>query len=127
MNEKQSFNLDELMSELNLKDYMGESQELDGKLKEIQEKRKDELRKKLRQKTNNMRNNRSGKILREQNQINSLKENPLFQNIGNGNEDEIKKVIETMASSFSKDPKQKKNIKKQMEKLVEKIKEPEIL
>jgi hypothetical protein len=127
MNEKQSFNLDELMSELNLKDYMGENQELDGKLKEIQEKRKDELRKKLRQKTNNMRNNRSGKILREQNQINSLKENPLFQNIGNGNEDEIKKVIETMASSFSKDPKQKKNIKKQMEKLVEKIKEPEIL
>lgn len=127
MNEKQSFNLDELMSELNLKDYMGESQELDGKLKEIQEKRKDELRKKLRQKTNNMRNNRSGKILREQNQINSLKENPLFQNIGNGNEDEIKKVIETMASSFSKDPKQKKNIKKQIEKLVDKIKEPEIL
>lgn len=121
--EKQQFNLNDIMSNLNLKDYMGQSEELDNKLVEMENKRKNDLRQKLRQKTNNMRNNRSGKSMREQSQINALKENALFQNINNNSEEEIKKAIETMASSFSKDSRQKKNIKKQVGKLVEKMKE----
>lgn len=122
--EKQQFDLAEIMSKMNLKDYMGQDPELDKKLMELDEKRKNDLKQKLRQKTNNMRNNRLGKSSREQSQINALKENPMFQNIGNTSEEEIKKAIEMMASSFSKDPRQKKNIKKQVGKLVDKMKEP---
>lgn len=122
--EKQQFDLAEIMSKMNLKDYMGQDPELDKKLIELDEKRKNDLKQKLRQKTNNMRNNRLGKSSREQSQINALKENPMFQNIGNTSEEEIKKAIEMMASSFSKDPRQKKNIKKQVGKLVDKMKEP---
>ncbi len=123
-NEKQKIDLAEIMSKMNLKNYMGEDPELDKKLMELDEKRKNDLKQKLKQKTNNMRNNRLGKSSREQTQINALKENPMFQNVGNTSEEEIKKAIEMMASSFSKDPRQKKNIKKQVGKLVEKIKEP---
>jgi hypothetical protein len=124
--EKQQFNLNEIMSNLNLKDYMGQDPELDKKLKELDEKRKNDLKQKLRQKTNNMKNNRLGKSTKEQTQINALKQNPMFQNIQNTNNEDIKRAIETMASSFSKDPRQKKNIKKQVEKLVEKMKEPQL-
>jgi hypothetical protein len=38
----------------------------------------------------------------------------------------MKDVIEKMASNMSNDPRQKKNIKKQIEKLVDKIKQPEL-
>ena len=86
---------------------------------------KEDLKKKLRDKRNALKNNRLGKIYQEKNQIKALKENPLFQNIngGNANDTDIKNTIESMASNMSNDPKQKKNIKKQMNHLIEKMKE----
>jgi len=117
---KQSLDLKDLMSQLNLKDYMGVNPELDQKITELENKRKEDLRNKLRNKTNNMKNNRLGKGFREQNQINALKQTPLFDNIQNN--EEMKNAIDRMVSSMAKDSKQKKNIKKQVEKLVEKSK-----
>lgn len=125
LEQNQSFNLEDLMSQINLNDYKGVVPELDNKIKDLQLKRKEELKQKLRAKTNNLRNNRMSKEIRENNQINNLKENPMFQNINNG--EDTKKIIETMASSMSKDSKQKKNIKKQIEKLVDKMKTQEIV
>jgi len=87
---------------------------------------KEDLKKKLRDKRNALKNNRLGKKYQEENQIKALKENPLFQNINGGyaNDSDIKNTIESMASKMSNDPKQKKNIKKQMNHLIEKMKEP---
>ena len=126
MDEKKSFNLADLINPeiLNpeiLNKYEGLSEEIIVNEVEDPEKRREALRKKLRAKTNTMRNNRSSKDMKEKNQINMLKENPLFQNIGNTDEDTMKKIIESMASKMTNDPKQKKNAKKQMEKLVEKM------
>lgn len=124
MTTQNTFDLKDLMSQVDLNSYLGESKEIDETIKDLEIKRKEELRKKLRAKTNNMRNNRMSKDIREDNKLNALKESPLFQNLTN--QEDMKKAIDMMASSFSKDSKQKKNIKKQMERLVEKIKEPEI-
>jgi hypothetical protein len=123
--EKQNFNLTELMSQINLKDYMGENNQLDEKLVEMEKQRKELLRQKLRNKTNSLRNNRMSKNVREQGQIESLKSNPAFQNLNS--EEEIKKAIDMVASSMSKDSKQKKNIKKQMENLVDKMNTDKLL
>jgi predicted outer membrane protein len=89
---------------------------------------KEDLKKKLRDKRNALKNNRLGKKYQEDNQIKTLKENPLFQNMNGGNlnganDADIKNTIESMASKMSNDPKQKKNIKKQMNHLIEKMKE----
>jgi len=123
--DKQNFNLTELMSQINLKDYMGENNQLDEKLVEMEKQRKEQLRQKLRNKTNSLRNNRMSKNVREQGQIESLKSNPAFQNLNS--EEEIKKAIDMVASSMSKDSKQKKNIKKQMENLVDKMNTDKLL
>jgi hypothetical protein len=123
--DKQNFNLTELMSQINLKDYMGENNQLDKKLVEMEKQRKEQLRQKLRNKTNSLRNNRMSKNVREQGQIESLKSNPAFQNLNS--EEEIKKAIDMVASSMSKDSKQKKNIKKQMENLVDKMNTDKLL
>ena len=72
-----------------------------------------------------LRNNRMSKNVREQGQIESLKSNPAFQNLNS--EEEIKKAIDMVASSMSKDSKQKKNIKKQMENLVDKMNTDKLL
>ena len=74
MEEKQSLDLKDIMSQMNLKDYMGINPELDEKIIELKDKRKEELRNKLRSKTNTMRNNRMNKNIREENQINALKD-----------------------------------------------------
>jgi len=55
-------------------------------------------------------------------QMQSIRENPLFENLKNMNMDEIKKIIEGIACKMTVDSKQKKNIKKQMCELIEKIK-----
>ena len=81
---------------------------------------RDELRRRLRAKTNTMKGNRSSKHIREQNQINELKENPMFQN-ADPNSVEVKNMIDSYASKMTSDPKQKKNIKKQMDNLIQKI------
>ncbi len=98
---------------------------IDIDMNEIQRKRKEIIRQKLRNKMNNFKNNRSGKESIERMQLEALKNNESFRNI-QGNNEEMKKAIESLASNMTKDPKQKKNIKKQMDKLVEKISETKI-
>ena len=122
--QKQELNLMDLMSEINLKSYMGESPEMDEKILEMEKKRKEMLRQKLRNKMNSFKNNRMSKDHKQQVQMDSLKNNPAFQNINS--QEEMKKAIDMVASSMSKDSKQKKNIKKQMEELVDKMKSAEI-
>jgi hypothetical protein len=117
-----SFNLKDLINPEMLSKYVENNLEQDIDIKEDPQKKREELRKKLRAKTNILRNNRSSKEMKETNQINMLKENPLFKNIENADEDTMKKMIESMAAKMTNDPKQKKNAKKQMESLIEKMK-----
>ena len=79
------------------------------------------LKKKLRNKQQELNNNRKSKNQKEDSRIKILKENPLFKNLGSLNTPEAKKMIDTMASKMCSDPKQKKAIKKQMEKLINKM------
>ena len=86
---------------------------------------RNELRKKLRAKIKTLSIHRMSKDMKEKAQIDSLKENPMFQNAGNigniGNED-MNNIINTMVNQMGADPKQTKNIKKQVENLVDKMK-----
>ena len=83
---------------------------------------RNELRKKLRAKIKTLSIHRMSKDMKEKAQIDSLKENLMFQNAGNiGNED-MNNIINTMVNQMGADPKQKKNIKKQVENLVDKMK-----
>ncbi len=133
-----SFDFKSLLNDEKLKEYMGKnidmnkiSELLGGgievqKSKQVEEDpalRREELRRKLRAKTNSLKSNRISKQEREQNQINELKTNPMFQNAGlnGGNNDEIKNMIDAYASKMTTDPKQKKNIKKQMDNLIQKM------
>jgi hypothetical protein len=79
------------------------------------------LKKKLRSKQEELNNSRKSKNQKEDSRIKMLKENPLFKNLGSLNTPEAKKMIDTMASKMCADPKQKKAIKKQMEKLINKM------
>jgi hypothetical protein len=79
------------------------------------------LKKKLRSKQEELHNNRKSKNQKEDSRIKMLKENPLFKNLGSLNTPEAKKMIDTMASKMCADPKQKKAMKKQMEKLINKM------
>jgi hypothetical protein len=69
-------------------------------------------------------NKRKGKNVKEDMKIKMLKENPLLKNLGNLdslNSPEAKKIIDNMASKMCNNSKQKKAIKKQMEKLIGKM------
>jgi len=79
------------------------------------------LKKKLRSKQQELNNNRKSKNQKEDSRIKMLKENPLFKNLGSLNTPEAKKMIDAMASKMCTDPRQKKAIKKQMEKLINKM------
>jgi hypothetical protein len=68
-----------------------------------------------------LRISRKSKNQKEDSRIKMLKENPLFKNLGSLNTPEAKKMIDTMASKMCADPKQKKAMKKQMEKLINNI------
>jgi len=130
-----SFDFKSLLSDDKFKEYMGKNVDMNkiGELlgsvttqeskQEDPALRREELRRKLRAKTNSLKGNRSSKQEREQNQINELKKNPMFQNAGlaGGNNDDIKNMIDAYASKMTSDPKQKKNIKKQMDSLIEKM------
>jgi hypothetical protein len=139
--ENKSFNLSELINNDELKKYIGKnldmnkiSELINGNTTEsissieepsekgcISQEKREELRRRLRSKTNSLKGNRTSKEAREKNQINELKQNPLFQQSGNMNEEDVKNIIETYASKMTKDAKQKKNIKKQMKNLIEKM------
>ena len=79
------------------------------------------LKRKLRSKEEELRHSRKSKNQKEDSKIKMLKENPLFKNLGSLNTPEAKKMIESMASKMCSDPKQKKAMKKQMEKLINKM------
>lgn len=67
---------------------------------------------------------KSNKNEKEDMKIKMLKENPLLKNLGNLdslNSPEAKKMIDNMASKMCNNSKQKKAIKKQMEKLIGKM------
>ena len=108
----------EMMNKMGGADGM---KEIMGKSNEPNKLTREELKQKLRASIKSRNNNRLSKDLKQQNQIQMLKENPMFQNIGNT--PDMKNVIDNMANKLSTDPKQKKNIKKQMEELVEKMKD----
>jgi hypothetical protein len=116
-NEKESFNLKDLINIDDLKEY---TNNLDNTEKIDETENKEEIRRRLKEKINNLKGNRLNKNLKEQNKIQQLRENPMFKNIDNNVD--MKSMIEKMATSMSKDSKQKKNIKKQMEGLIEKMK-----
>jgi hypothetical protein len=119
--DNQSLNLKDLIPKECLEEYKNISSDLNENFDEKKANR-ELLRQKLRNKTNILKGNRVSKELREKNQINELKKNPMFQSLNNTDVD-MNSIIEKMASSMTKDPKQKKNIKKQIDKLVEKMKE----
>ncbi len=82
------------------------------------QKKRNELRDKLRKKTNQMAQGRQSKDQQMKNQLEVMKDNPLFSNAFEGSDEDKKKVIDMYASSVTKDSKQKKNIKKQLEKIM---------
>jgi len=79
------------------------------------------LKKKLRNKKEELLHSRKSKNQKEDSRIKMLKENPLFKNLGSLNTPEAKKMIDNIASKMCNDPKQKKAMKKQMEKLINKM------
>ena len=78
---------------------------------------KDELRAKRISKNNSNPKN---------NQLEALKQNPLFADIQNAPPDEIKKAVELMVGKMTNDSKQKKNAKKQINNLLEQLKKSSI-
>jgi hypothetical protein len=111
LDENKSFNLKDLINPEILNKYVQSNLENELDEKENIEKRREILRQKLRAKTNTLRNNRSSKDAKEQNQLNMLKENPLFKNIEGADNETMKKIIDNMASKMTNDPKQKKMLK----------------
>ena len=107
-------NIDKLSLKDNLEEELTE---------EIIMKNREELRKRTNEKIAHMRNKRSSKNIKQESQIKALKENPLFQNLDLNNNTDIKKIIDNLASKMTNDSKQKKNIKKQMDKIIDKMKE----
>ena len=121
--EKKSFNIKDLVDIEDLNNYTSELlKNNENEVDNLSKPSRDELRAKLRAKTNSLKNNRMSKNIKEENQMKSLKENPMFKNV-DPNSVDMKNMIESMANKMCADPKQKKNIKKQMEKLVEKMKD----
>lgn len=126
---KQSFDLKDLIDEKEINKYKEiEEQEKNNNENIISEEeqkkiRREEALKKLKEKKEAFKNKRLGKVGQQKNQINQLMSNPLFSNLNLNNNDEIKKAVELMAGKMTNDPKQKKNAKKQIAKLVDKMKD----
>lgn len=128
-----SFNLKDLIDPALLEQYQSELSSADGKVEEkpvssetlteeMIRQNKEALRKRLHDKKMELKNKRLGKVSKQNNQIEQLRQNPLFQNLGE--EIDIKKMIDAYASKMTNDSKQKKHIKKQMEKMMDKMKDP---
>ena len=126
----ESLNLKDLIKPEDLEAYQNILSHNNGNLDSNQdnqpdneEARRNYLRQKLRAKTKQLQSSRMSKDMREKSQIEMLKENPMFKNL-NGqqqNPELMKETIEKIASSMCKDPRQKKNIKKQLGNIIEKM------
>jgi len=82
------------------------------------------VKKKLINRQQELSNKRKNKNVKEDMKIKMLKENPLLKNLGNLdslNSPEAKTIIDNMASKMCNNSKQKKAIKKQIEKLIGKM------
>jgi hypothetical protein len=90
------------------------------KLKEDAQKRRQELVQKLRQKTRGMSNNRKGKEHVLKNDISTIKENPMYKDMGTA---DISKLMEQMIGNTAQTSKQKKMMKNKIEKMMEKMNE----
>jgi len=90
------------------------------KLKEDAQKRRQELVQKLRQKRKAMSNNRKGKEHVLKNDISSIKENPMYKDMGTT---DISKLMEQMIGNTAQTSKQKKMMKNKIEKMMEKMNE----
>ena len=88
------------------------------KLKADAQKRREELVQKLRKKTKAMSNNRKGKEHVLKNDISSIKENPMYKDMGTA---DISKLMEQMIGNTAQTSKQKKMMKNKIEKMMEKI------
>jgi hypothetical protein len=88
------------------------------KLKEDSQKRRAELVQKLRQKRRSMSNNRKGKEHVLKNDISSIKENPMYKDLGNV---DIGKMMAQMVGNTAQTSKQKKMMKNKIEKMMEKM------
>ena len=67
--------------------------------------------------------NRSIKGAKDQNKTKILKDFPILQNLNNLSEDvDVKSLINNMASKMTNDPKQKKIMKKKINKLIDELK-----
>jgi len=88
------------------------------KLKEDAQKHRQELLQKLRKKTRAMSNNRKGKEHILKNDISSIKENPMYKDMGTT---DISKLMEQMIGNTAQTSKQKKMMKNKIEKMMEKI------
>ena len=90
------------------------------KLKEDAQKHRQELLQKLRKKTRAMSNNRKGKEHVLKNDIETIKENPMYKDMGTA---DISKLMEQMIGNTSQTSKQKKMMKNKIEKMMEKMNE----
>ena len=88
------------------------------KLKEDAQKNRQELLQKLRKKTRAMSNNRKGKEHVLKNDISSIKENPMYKDMGTT---DISKLMEQMIGNTAQTSKQKKMMKNKIEKMMEKM------
>lgn len=88
------------------------------KLKADAQKHREELVQKLRKKTKAMSNNRKGKEHVLKNDISSIKENPMYKDMGTA---DISKLMEQMIGNTAQTSKQKKMMKNKIEKMMEKI------
>lgn len=88
------------------------------KLKEDAQKNRQELLQKLRKKTRAMSNNRKGKEHVLKNDISTIKENPMYKDMGTA---DISKLMEQMIGNTSQTSKQKKMMKNKIEKMMEKM------
>jgi hypothetical protein len=93
---------------------------------ELLQKNREALRKRF-EAQKEQKKNRSIKVAKDQNKAKILKDFPILQNLNNLPEDiDIKNLINNMASKMTNDPKQKKMMKKKINKLVDELKETKI-
>ena len=121
----------DVIEEEEKKDYENELNNQQIISEEEKEKKRQEninaLKIKLQKQKEELRNKRLGRNQSnpstQNSQLEALKKNPLFSNINNSSEEEIKKAVEMMASKMTNDGKQKKNAKKQINQLLSQLKE----
>jgi hypothetical protein len=89
---------------------------------EVLQKNREALRKRF-EAQNEEKKNRSVKNTKDQNKTKILKDFPILQNLNNLPEDvDVKSLINNMASKMTNDPKQKKIMKKKINKLIDELK-----